>query len=156
MYQTKCKHLTSEIRAPTNEVQNMSALPKWLTSSTLTRIPKESIFCGLRLLAALSVLIGGHSSEGQCSCPTRSLLCVCLCISRQNKTKKKSNILYSLCIMILFLVVITILWERVGCLTVISLHMYFFIHSWMSFYDFVIRLLVSFTFFFWFCFFSGL
>lgn len=45
-------------------------------------------------------------------------------------------------------VFIDILGDWVGCLMVISLHMYFlYIHE-MSFYDFVIRLFVSFLFFF--------
>lgn len=113
--------------APADVVQNMSARQSGDVIN-FNIYTKGKYHCGLWPLAALSVLIGGHSSEVSVSVQPQS---VCVCISKQNK--KNSNILYSLCIMILFLVFITILGERVGCLTVISLHMYFlYIHEWVS------------------------
>lgn len=135
---TKSKHLASEIMAPPNEVQKQSAHVKWWLGSTLTHYTKAKYHCGLWPFGCLQRFDWWTFPRGQCS------TAVCLCTSRQNG---KNNILYSLCIMILFLVFITILGEWVECLLVISLHMYFlYVLEWVSMI-FVISLLVSYTFF---------
>ena len=80
---------------------------KAVTSSTLSPKPKgEASGRPFDLLAALSVLIAGHPSEVSVSVQPQSV-CVSVCFLNKNK-QKKSTIFYSLCIMILFLVFITI------------------------------------------------
>lgn len=72
-------------------------------------------------MATFGVLIGRHSSEVLSAVVLQSV-----CISRKKKENKKSNILYSVCIMILFLIFITILGEWVGMFNGYRLHMYFY------------------------------